>query len=136
MSSSFPQEEILNELREYIFPNDPNEHLCDKLRENDIKGVKLLLKLKANVNNYDYEDTKTTPLMIACGMGSPSIVELLLKNKAHADSIDANGDTALYYLMAPDISSNIAKMDLKLQDEKIKEREKCAFLLFEHGLKR
>lgn len=60
-------------------------HLCQTSYDNDIEGVKAILKKRGiNVNYRD--ESEWTPLMNACYAGAPRIVEILLKQ----DTIDTN----------------------------------------------
>jgi uncharacterized protein len=63
------------------------------IAEDDARGVKLLLKHKANVNARDA--LGRTPLMVAALHGHPGIVRMLLDNGADVNVADRRGTTAL-----------------------------------------
>lgn len=60
-------------------------HLCQTAYDNDIEGVKAILRKKrVNVNYRD--ESEWTPLMNAAYAGAPRVIELLLQR----EDIDVN----------------------------------------------
>lgn len=67
-------------------------HLCQTAYDNDIEGVKAILRKKrVNVNYRD--ESEWTPLMNAAYAGAPRVIELLLQR----EDIDVNASDNVSY---------------------------------------
>lgn len=70
-------------------------HLCQTAYDNDIEGVKAILRKKRVNCNYR-DESEWTPLMNAAYAGAPRVIELLLqRDDIDVNASDNSGTTAL-----------------------------------------
>lgn len=101
--------------------------LFDFVCKGDYKAVEILIRHGANVNSFNVEDHKKTPLMAACDKGSVDIVETLLNSGANPNHFCRyiyNHNGAEKAVLKNALMSALTKKEVRI---------KCIELLLDHG---